>query len=235
MKIIVSDYDQTFYISDKDIEKNKFMVDKFIKSGNLFIIATGRSYLDFHNKLDVYHFSYNYVILNHGATIIDDKNKIILNIPISNSIISSIVKDLDLEKSVSYFCCSGIDSRVNFKHQDITKINVKYESKDSTMKKVEFLNNKYHDYINAYYVNNNSLEIISKDTNKKEAISYIMKLNDLKEENVYTIGDGYSDIEMIKKFNGYCMKESEKEVKKVATGEYNSVSNMIEDVMQEKI
>ena len=44
-KVLVSDYDQTFYINDEDIEKNKLAVSEFRKEGNIFVIATGRSYL----------------------------------------------------------------------------------------------------------------------------------------------------------------------------------------------
>ena len=49
-KLLISDYDQTFYLNDDDIENNKIYVNKFMNSSNLFAIATGRSYLDFHNK-----------------------------------------------------------------------------------------------------------------------------------------------------------------------------------------
>lgn len=234
-KMVVSDYDQTFYINDQDIEKNKTIVSKFVNLGNLFVIATGRSYLDFQSKLDLYHFSYNYVILNHGATIINNKNNILLNIPIENNIPLEIKKDLELEKSSFYFCCSNLESRVDFSHSDLTKINVKYESYDVVMEKVEFINNKYKDYVKAYYVNNNSLEIISRNANKAKAISYIMNLENVIKENIYTIGDGYSDIEMIKKYNGYCMQNSIEELKKYAICEYHSVSNMIGDIIQEKI
>lgn len=86
-KIIVSDYDETFYINDEDIEKNKIAVREFEQKGNLFIIATGRSYLDFKNKVKDYHINYNYVILNHGATIIDRNDNIIYNFPIDNEVI----------------------------------------------------------------------------------------------------------------------------------------------------
>ena len=46
-KILVSDYDQTFYLNDEDIERNKKEVEKFEKDGNIFAIATGRSFFDF--------------------------------------------------------------------------------------------------------------------------------------------------------------------------------------------
>ena len=49
-KLLVSDYDQTFYINDEDIEKNKIAVNEFRNQGNIFAIATGRSYYDFIKK-----------------------------------------------------------------------------------------------------------------------------------------------------------------------------------------
>ena len=42
MKLLASDYDNTFYISDEDIVKNINKVKKFRKN-TLFLIATGRS------------------------------------------------------------------------------------------------------------------------------------------------------------------------------------------------
>lgn len=72
-KILVSDYDRTFYLNKEGIKKNIETVEKFRKNGNLFVIATGRSFLDFKRKQYKYHFDYDYVILNHGATILDRK------------------------------------------------------------------------------------------------------------------------------------------------------------------
>lgn len=50
LNMIVSDYDQTFCISDQDIEINKKEIKKFRGQGNIFVIATDRSYLDFNKK-----------------------------------------------------------------------------------------------------------------------------------------------------------------------------------------
>ena len=83
-KIIFSDYDQTFYVSDEDIEKNKIAVKEFKSRGNIFVIATGRSYLDFYKKLNQYNFDYDYVILNHGATILDKNDNVFCNFSIKN-------------------------------------------------------------------------------------------------------------------------------------------------------
>ena len=86
-KILISDYDQTFYLNDEDIEKNKAAVDKFRNEGNIFVIATGRSYFDFHNKVKKYNLKYDYVIINHGATILDKDDNVLANFSIKIKII----------------------------------------------------------------------------------------------------------------------------------------------------
>ena len=230
-KMLVSDYDQTFYLSDEDIEKNKKAVDKFRKEGNIFVIATGRSYFDFHNKVDMYNFEYDYVIINHGATILDNNDNVFANFSINDEIINNIKEDLQLEKSIKGFCCSRLESRVDFDHKDLTKINVKYNSKEEAMTINEIINSKYSNYINSYYVTENSLEVISNETNKSKAINLLLNRLDVLLENVYTIGDGYSDIGMIKDFSGYAMVNSVKELKQVAIREYESVSDLIDEII----
>jgi HAD superfamily hydrolase (TIGR01484 family) len=229
-KIFVSDYDQTFYLNDEDIEKNKIAINEFRKKGNIFVIATGRSYFDFQNKVDEYNLNYDYVIINHGATILDKNNNILINFP-KNEIIPHIKNDLQLEKSIKGFCCSELESRVDFNHKSLTKINVRYNSKEEAMKINDNINAKYFEFVNSYYVTINSLEIISNKTNKSKAIDLLINKLKLSKENAYTIGDGYSDIEMVKNFNGYAMKKSVDELKKVAKKEYDSVSELINEIM----
>lgn len=230
-KILVSDYDKTFYLNDEDIEKNKIAINEFRKKGNIFIIATGRSHFDFYNKLDLYKFDYDYVIINHGATILDKNDNILANFPIKNEIIPEIKKDLKLEKSIKGFCCSELESRVDFNHKDLTKINVGYNSKDEAISINEKINNKYSKFINSYSIAETSLEIISNETNKSKAIDLLLNRLNIKRQNVYTIGDGYSDIEMVKNFNGYAMQEAVDELKKVAKKEYSSVSELINEII----
>ncbi len=230
-KILVSDYDQTFYLNDEDIEINKKAVAKFRKEGNIFVIATGRSHFDFHNKVDKYNFEYDYVIINHGATILDKDDNIFANFSINNKIINNIKKDLQLNESIKSFCCSKLESRVNFEHSDLTKINIEYNSKEEAMLIDKIINNKYANYINSYYVTENSLEIISNKTNKSNAINLLINRLNILKKNVYTIGDSYSDIEMIKDFNGYAMINAVDELKEISINEYESVSNLIDEII----
>lgn len=231
-KILVSDYDQTFYLNDQDIEINKKEVENFKKEGNIFIIATGRSFFDFKNKVNAYNIIYDYVILNHGSTILDKNNNIIFNFPIYNEVIEDIKNDICLEESINNFCCSGLDSRVNFTHNNLTKIHIKYDNKDKAMQVNDIINNKYGKYVISYYVTSNSIEIISNRTNKSNAIRLLTEKLNIDTSNVYSIGDGYSDIEMVKDFNGYCMKNSVNELKQVAISEKESVSELVKELLK---
>lgn len=245
-KILVSDYDKTFYLNDEDIEKNKIAVEKFRKQGNVFVIATGRSYYDIQKKINEYKINYDYLIINHGASILSEKDEIIYNFSIENEIISKIRNDLevniqnmkvDLENDTSktqtnkYFCCKGKASRLAFDNKDLTKINIKLDSEEMANKINNMMNDKYSENINCYKVSNDIVEIIFKEINKSKAIKLLADYYDLDNKFIYTIGDGYSDIEMIKNFNGYAMKDSVEELKKVAKKEYESVSELINEIM----
>lgn len=229
-KLLASDYDQTFYINDEDIEKNKIMVEKFRNSGNLFVIATGRSYDDFMRKKEQYNIKYDFVIINHGATILDNENNIIFTYTMPNEILENLKKDLRLEMSSQNFCCSGLESRVDFEHKNLTKVQVKYDNLEYSNKMEKALKEKYSDILNIYYVSGNSLEIISKDINKSKAIQLLSEKININEKDIYTVGDGYSDIDMVTDYNGFAMKESVKELKDVAIEEINSVSELIQKI-----
>ncbi|MBQ9854037.1 MAG: HAD-IIB family hydrolase [Bacilli bacterium] len=232
-KILVSDYDQTFYLNDEDIEKNKIAINRFREKGNIFVIATGRSFFDFKNKSDLYDIDYDYVIINHGATILNKNNNITYNFSINNEIIDELKQDLEIEKSMKTFCCSELESRVDFDYKNLTKIHVKYNDKETAMTINDKINKKYDKYINAYFVTGNAIEIIAKETDKSFAIELLLKDLEVSKNCVYTIGDGYSDIEMIRNFNGYCMKESVDELKALAEKEYESVSSLVNDLMED--
>lgn len=228
-KMLVTDYDKTFYINDSDIIKNIKSIQQFINEKNIFTIATGRSYQDLKIVQKKYNFKYNYAIINHGATIIDDKDNILSNIPIDKNIIFSIRKDLMLEKSVLAFYCNKLESRSEFK-EGLTKINIRYQDEQTAIEITNLINKKYNNYVNAYHISTYSVEIISNTTGKKEAIKYLQKLLNLNTKDIYTIGDSYSDIEMIKEFNGSIMKESIQELKELNKKEYESVSDLVNDI-----
>lgn len=233
-RMLASDYDQTLYLNDVDIENNKQAIYKFMEEGNIFVIATGRSYLDFKKKVNEYNLKYDYVIINHGATILDHKDNILYNCKMDNHIASTIKTHLELEKAERYFFCSELKSRVEYEHLNLTKISVLYNLEEDAIRIDSFIKNNFSSYVNSYLVSNREIEIVAKEVNKSKAIALLSNKINIDANNIYAIGDGHSDIQMIKDYHGYCMKNSVEELKKVALS-YKSVSLLIEDILNEKL
>ena len=244
MKILVSDYDKTFEVNEESVEVNKEAVRRFREKGNIFIIATGRSYLDIMHKLQKYNILCDYLIINHGATILDKNNNILYNFTIDRNIITSLINDLEINKynikyldykpekmkEKLYFCCSGLKSRVDFNSEDLTKIAVTYDDNID----VADINNKIkikYPLVNSYHISKKSIEIITKEINKSKAIKILIDKYNFDINLIFTIGDGYSDFEMIKDYNGYAMKNSVEKMKKVAIKEVESVQELIDLIM----
>lgn len=213
MKMLVSDYDNTFSV---DIKNNINSVQNFMKN-NIFVIATGRSFIDFKKVEEKYNIKYNYLIIDHGATIVYD-DKIIYTKCIDNDVLKKLI---NLLNNNIVFLCSGL-KKINIL-ENITKINVHYDDIETSKKMNDFLNTNYKDYINSYLINPYTIEITSNLASKRIAIDY---LNDvLNVDSIYTIGDSYSDIDMIKSYNGFAMKDCVDELNKVK--KVSSVSEVI--------
>ncbi len=55
-------------------------------------------------------------------------------------------------------------------------------------------------------------------------------MENIADNDVYTIGDGVNDVEMILKYNGYGMKNSSQVIYKVTSKFCNTVSELIENI-----
>ena len=227
MKILVSDYDKTFYTDEENIKINIEKVNQFMKT-NIFVINTGRSYLDFKKKEEIYNIKYNYLVINHGASIIKN-NQIIYNTPINNNIKKQIINDLDIKYSTEIFTCSGLESRLTLENDNLTKIHIKYKNEEKAKQIYNKIINKYGNFVVVYLISKGKgIEIVSKNANKGIATKEIAKLENIKKENIYTIGDDASDLEMIKNFKGYAMKNATDEIKKYALKEFDNVYELID-------
>lgn len=229
MKMLVSDYDNTLYTSESEIVKNVEAINKFMEN-NIFVIATGRSYLDFKRLKEKYHINYNYLIINYGATII--KNDVVVyNEIIDNKIKDKIFDILNLGHVEYSFNCSFKESRTSFKNADVTKIHARYQTKEEAYNIYEKLLASFEKDINCYFVNHGyGVEVVSKKVDKALAIQKLVDMEKLQKIDIYTVGDSYSDIGMIKKFNGVALPNSIPEIKKQAIKEVSSVFDLINKI-----
>lgn len=232
-KVLVVDYDRTLFINNDDMLNNINSINKFRENGNIFIIATGRTYNSLKKEIDKYNIEYDYLILNHGSLVIKKDKSTLFHYKIDKNILFDITSYLSKYKPKSVMYSYYTEDTSNINNPDISKITIGFQKDIETFKKVMMdVVKKYNNKLNIYFTQNFEIEIISKETNKSKAIDLLMKKVNFKKENIYTIGDSYTDIEMINDYNGSCMEKSidilknNKNIKK-----YSSVSVLIKDIL----
>lgn len=232
-KVLVVDYDRTLFINNDDMLNNINSINKFRENGNIFIIATGRTYNSLKKEIDKYNIEYDYLILNHGSLVIKKDKSTLFHYKIDRNILFDITNYLSKYKPKSVMYSYYTEDTSNINNPDISKITIGFQKDIETFKKVMMdVVKKYNNKLNIYFTQNFEIEIISKETNKSKAIDLLMKKANFKKENIYTIGDSYTDIDMINDYNGSCMEKSidilknNKNIKK-----YSSVSVLIKDIL----
>lgn len=232
-KVLVVDYDRTLFINNDDMLNNINSVNKFRENGNIFIIATGRTYNSLKKEIDKYNIEYDYLILNHGSLVIKKDKSTLFHYKIDKNILFDITNYLSKYKPKSVMYSYYTEDTNDINNPDISKITIGFQKDIETFKKIMMdIVKKYNNKLNIYFTQNYEIEIISKETNKSRAIDLLMKKANFKKENIYTIGDSYTDIDMINDYNGSCMEKSidilknNKNIKK-----YSSVSVLIKDIL----
>ncbi len=228
MKLLVTDYDNTFHISDENMKEN-VEASKVFMHDNLFVIATGRNYDSFKQQEKMYDMKYNYLITNNGATIIKG-GSIIYNEQLDNDIKTSILNDVDFNKIENMVCCNGKDEVPST--NKLSKLYFKFYNCDEAKRVYDLIKSKYD--VNVFLFDEvPSMDIVSKKVGKEKAIEYIANIENIKD--IYVIGDSANDYEMIKKYHGYCSIIAKDQIKQIAKKEYCRVSDLIYEVMEDKI
>lgn len=232
-KVLVVDYDRTLFINNNDMLNNIKAINNFRSKGNIFVIATGRTYSSLKKEIDKHKIQYDYLILNHGALVIKNDNTALFHYKIDKSILLDVNDYLTKLKAKNIFYSYYLEDTNDINNPDISKLTAKFSSNLDNFKEIIMnIIKKYNNALNIYFTQNFEIEIISKDTNKSKALNLLMKKANFKKENIYTIGDSYTDIEMIKDYNGSCMDNSIdilKNNKNIV--KYKSVSDYINKIL----
>lgn len=221
MKILVSDFDGTFF--DKNYLENINKINRFVDEGNMFIIATGRNINNLKIDIGDYNIKYNYLICSDGASIYDNKNNNLFVCDIDRSLINPICELLDNDPNIflTFIENDNIVSGTN-----ANSIAGKFIDKEKCKDLVETINKKFplvNAYLSEFHIN-----IRNKKVSKYEAIKFLITNYNLKSDNIYTIGDDVNDIEMCKNFNSFSFYHSSDSIKNVSKKLVNDFSEAID-------
>lgn len=231
-KILASDFDGTFFLNYDDMRRNIIEVDKFRKEGNIFVIATGRSYNALNDYLMYQPVDCDYYIINHGATVMTGNDEILASFSIDEKTKKSVVEYLQaIEPYFNTIAYKELRTNVDINEKSISKIEKRFSTLDLAQKVCNQINEKYGNKVVSYLMPaSNSIEIVSAKANKAKAMKVITDMEKVKAKSVYAIGDSINDLEMIKKFNGYCMQNAEENVKTLCSLRCKSVAELIEKI-----
>ena len=171
MKVIVSDFDGTLYKNDKIVYQDK--INKFVNTGNIFIIATGRNMTSLKKDLDKFVLNPSFYICNDGALILDQYYNVIYRTDIDNSLIRPLYNELKNNDNILEVLIDTGNGYTDDINRATNKLIARYYDKSKAINLVNTLNSKYPSIFG--YVSNNWINITKRTETKGKAIDYLSK------------------------------------------------------------
>lgn len=224
MKIIISDFDCTFFTNE--YLENIRLINKFVSKGNMFIIATGRNLTHLKKDISGYNIDYSYLICNDGGVIFDKTDTCIYRQNIDDDIVKSIFDFLNKDPNNHNIY---IDDSLNYVTDTSSMANAIISQYNDYDKALETLNTITSNYPSVHgYLSENWINITNKVVNKANGIKELVKLTKINSDDIYTIGDNINDLDMIKEYHGYAVSNGIEKIKEDAEGVVESFKDLIE-------
>ena len=218
-KLVVCDMDGTLLTSSHKISEYTANIIKQIEdNGVKFIIATGRPYLDARYYRDSLNLK-SYLITSNGARAHDEDNNpiVVENIPkeyVKRLLAYNVGKDIhrNIYLNDDWIIEYEIDGLIEFHKESGYGFNIdnlnKYENEEAAKvfflgkdKEIENLEkNMEKEFQNDLSITVSSpfcLEFMKKGVNKAETLKKVLKLLNIKPEEVIAFGDSMNDYEML--------------------------------------
>ncbi|MGM9947340.1 HAD-IIB family hydrolase [Floccifex sp.] len=255
-KILATDYDGTLKYAQNVMQEDLDAIKKWKEAGNLFVIVTGRSMESIKAQADLYQIPVDYYVTNNGGMVFDaDGNKLFSSYLDTVTSIDLLYIAKEIEGVVSYVVNDGYNRHRIVVNKDLQERRYLTLEPDLTEEQVmdlgryaqvvismvetglavslaEQINSNFDDIVQAY-ANQFVVDIVPKGTSKATGLDFVCEFSEVDEMDVYTIGDSYNDIPLMEfGINGACMSTALEDVKEHALKEYDSIHDMITDILK---
>ncbi len=223
------------YITEENMKKNVKAIEEYRNFGGKFVIVTGRSKTSVSNVIKQYNIPYDYIISNNGAVVYNSDMVKIYEQAIATDISNKIIDYLKKKENIEIFFYDD-DDKAKYHNQELLKLRVRTSDYELAQTIEDEINSMLKNYVKAhsafpgmYYDNHDFVivDIVSKNAGKENTIKRLLDMLNIEKEQVVTIGDGRNDIGMIKEYKGYSMETAEEDVKKSASGIFESVADVL--------
>lgn len=224
MKILISDIDCTMNRNENLDLFNA--INKFVKKGNIFIIATDKAINYVADLLALQNLNVEYFLCNDGAVIFDRYFNILYRKDLKETVVRPIVNILEDDDNILE---TFIDTSHGFVKEYRGSANGIVARPLDKVKAEITLNNicmKYPE-VNGC-VNDNWLNIYDKSVNKYTSLKYLIDNYRLKDYEIYSLCTSVGDLELVKNTNGYVLKDSAEDLKAYSKGEFNNLKELVD-------
>ena len=244
MKLLVSDYDGTFYTKKKNCKNVKLNIKKiqeFIDKGNLFMLSSGRSYYSLMEYVWAQKIPVNYVATEDGSHLFDKSGNVLYEEFLDTSILEKLEPLLNLKRhsevqfgtTREYFYNKIPKQKVSSINLVINEKNINKEFKNE-WKKLEKENNDKYGFLRYDYADIHYYCIKPKGIDKSKPIEELSKKLEIPKKDIFTVGDGINDFPMILDYNGYVIGKKE-ELNKIALHKYKHLHELVDDIENKKV
>ena len=239
MNLLVTDYDGTLFTDSKSISKNIKKLQELQKHHFYIMISTGRCLPSIKEEITKYHIPYDYLNCADGALIYDNQDNLLKCYKMSHQIIKQILnfKDNISYKEIQISYNDGYSDQ--YYHKPISSINIVIDNQNITSQIIKDFqklqeNNPQYNFLIYTHTNTSFLCVKDKGVSKALGIAYLKNKLKIANKNIYVIGDGNNDMEMIKEYKGYNIKNSTINYKEISQKEYNHFYEFIDDILKEQ-
>lgn len=236
MKILVSDFDDSFYTEDFSIEDAVKKIKEFRKDGNLFILATGRNVTSLLKEISTYDpYIYDYLICNDGTIIYDNNLSELYRDDLIHENRHGIVMMLNASDSVTKVTIdNGYDFLENPDSEGVRIIGtLDIEKKEDAKKLLNEVLDKYKDYTG--YLSNYSMIILNNYMDKGYALNKLCELKGFNKDDIYTLGNEINDYQLVKDYHGYVPVNHNKALDKINKGTVKNIGELIDLIKKEDV
>ena len=228
MKLIVSDFDGTYFVDEVNILKNNEYINNFRSNNNLFMISSGRSFKSLKEMTEKYNIKYDYLSCCDGSILYDNKDNILVKFTLNNSILKkflSLKKYAKIER-IQY----SYDDDYYSLRKDLDLIGLNYVIKNvyvtsKFLKEFNKLKEMYDEFDFLAYSHEEITFFClkNKGINKSSTVKYLKDYLNLNYDDIYVFVDNYNDYPMLEYFNSYYIGEVTDDIKKVCKQGFNQV------------
>lgn len=228
MKLLVSDFDGTYFTDDINIKKNNQKIKEFRKNGNLFMLSSGRSYNSLKKMCIKYNIEYDYLSCGDGSILYDNNDNIVIKFNLNNDILDKFLSLKDLVKFDSIHYSYPDDYYNEYLDDNLIGLNLVVQNSfinTNFLNQFNILKNNYQNFDFLDYTHNGITFFClkNKGINKSSTIKFLQKKLNLETNDIYTIGDNENDYEMLKLFQGFYIGNVSLKIQDVCIKGYNQV------------